>query len=179
MHLTVFLLAAAILAVQAQNPHPIPVPISNYSYIEGEWYMVLEYNSDFDNMVPIGLTCAIWNIGISDDDVTINIADVINGKVSYTNMNFAINSSKWIEQETGTKYAWIAIEPVTHNWAVFSSMDFQQAFLFTRNQTVTSAIVTQVITILKQEGYIIDSENYYVIDSTDCQQPQMKSDWYV
>jgi lipocalin len=182
MKLTVLVLMAVISVLRAQKPHAIPVPISNISLLQGEWYMVLEYNSEFDNLIPIGLTCQMWDLSISGSTVNVTVASIINGNTEFNNINFgySVNSSSvWTEAQTGGKYGWVYLEPIVHNWALLASMDYQEAYLFTRNPSINTTIVTEVITLMKGEDYYIDSENYYIIETTNCQQGMLEANWFV
>jgi lipocalin len=182
MKVIVLILIALISALQAQKPHAIPVPISNISSFAGEWYMVMEYSSEFDNLVPIGLTCSMWDISFTGNQVNVNIVSIINGNTEYNSVNFAYtenSTSVWTEAQTGGKYGWIYLEPVVHDWALLASMDFQEALLFTRNPSINTTIVTYVMSLMKGEDYYINSENFYIIETTNCQGSMLESNWFL
>lgn len=153
------------------SPNPVPLPTLNLSRVEGKWYVVLEFNSAYNNSFPITTTCFTWNITVEGSDINVIWENLIDDRLVTFSDQYDIEGSPnsiWTEVSTGNQLVWLDLDPISGSWALFANMDCQQAYLFSRNDNINTDILNAQISLLQNEGYGINDSNYYLIINDNC-----------
>lgn len=166
-----FLSIISVLVAQ----HPVPVPGTQLSDFNGQWYGVWTFNNQANTNVTNPINCVVANIETTSVGGTIvEVAYLDNGDILNSTSSFTIGSSPsiWnVQTQNGVMtYDVLAIDPVAQSWALLGFANIQSATILSKTPQISNLIITAQTALLIAEGYTVNSTNTLILPSTLCPQ---------
>lgn len=153
-------MAAICLAQRPPSPlpHPFPLPSLNISRAEGQWYAIFFFNYDVTNF-PYPFECYSINFTITGDHIQTDEFLIINHDVTKNVAHGNITNQTSVWSFGADQYAWLSMDPLNHDYALYATTNSQYAFFLARTPTVSRAVTNIQKALLMSEGYLLNSTN--------------------
>ncbi len=170
----IFIFATIFLAVCLSQPAPKPTPTPglNLQKMTGIWNVAFAYNYAYNTNQALNASC--WNLDISvygnNTEVAIVESYMLNGlfnMTSYSGFVPSTNNAVWDDTDGGSDLVWLDADLIGYTWGLVASQTGQNALLLTKAAQASQVLVSSQVTLLQNEGYLINSTNYYIVNNTN------------